>query len=375
MRGSGGPGRQTRVLVVGQTPPPVHGQAVCIARLVRGPLPGVRVTHLRMAYSSTVDRVGRFSWGKVAHLARLTGQAAWHLARNRGTVLYYPPGARPAPLLRDVVFLSLTRPLARATVLHFHAGGAARCLGDHRWLSLATRLALGRADAAVKLLPSADDDGAFLFARRTVVVPNGAEVKRLPRTRPPDDGQVRLLFVGLLGRSKGLDLAVSAVRALAERGLPVRLHAMGSWESDEQRREMAADLASLGDRVRVLGVLSGDRKWQQFADADVMLFPTRYRHEVMPVALLEAMGCGLPVVASRWRCLPDLVQHQKTGLLVPPDQLDPLVDALAELASCPNTRRRLGQAGRARFEAHFSLQRHLEAMAELFRQVDADARR
>ena len=57
-----------QVLIVGQTPPPQHGQAIMIQMLVDGPLKGIDIHHLRMAFSDNMDQVGRFQMRKVAHL-------------------------------------------------------------------------------------------------------------------------------------------------------------------------------------------------------------------------------------------------------------------------------------------------------------------
>ena len=86
-------GSPARVLVVGQTPPPVHGQAVAIQALVDGPLDGVEVTFLRMHFSHTSDEIGRFGLRKVTHLASLVGRSLLALGRDRELILYYPPGS------------------------------------------------------------------------------------------------------------------------------------------------------------------------------------------------------------------------------------------------------------------------------------------
>ena len=359
-----------KVLVLGQTPPPVHGQAMAIEALVRGHLDGVEVTHLRMAYSQETGEIGRFGLRKVTHLASLVGRSWLALARDRDLVLYYPPGSTLMPVLRDVIFLSLVRPMARATVLHFHAGGVSQFVETRGWLRRLTRRALGGAEAAIHLMPSATPDGQYFGARAVFNVPNGADVPRVPRERA-DDGALRLLFVGLHTESKGVRLVIRAVDALRRRGVPCEAHLVGEWcdAAEERACKGLVRKLELSDHVTFRGRLDGQAKWQAYADADLFFFPTFYEAELMPLVIIEAMAQGLPVVASRWRCIPDVVDDGVTGHLFAPRDLAAAVDQLARLHKDQGHRQTLGQAARARYKQHYTLDQHLAAMSTVFKHV------
>jgi glycosyltransferase involved in cell wall biosynthesis len=87
------------------------------------------------------------------------------------------------------------------------------------------------------------------------------------------------------------------------------------------------------------------------------------RREGIPVALMEAMSCGLPVVASRISGVPELVEHGRSGLLTPPGDARAIAEALERLARSPALRRRLGRAGRATVVEHFDLRTQALRMA------------
>jgi len=85
------PRKSVKVLVVGQTPPPFHGQAIMIDMLVKGPLADVSLHHVRMAFSDKIDLVGKLQVSKIPHVFSLILQIVWMKVRFNPTVLYYPP--------------------------------------------------------------------------------------------------------------------------------------------------------------------------------------------------------------------------------------------------------------------------------------------
>lgn len=87
---------------------------------------------------------------------------------------------------------------------------------------------------------------------------------------------------------------------------------------------------------------------------DALIMPSLSRVETAPVAVLEAMASGLPVVASDVGCVREIVVNERSGLIVPPGSLPALVEALGRLAARPDLRADMGQAGRARAVADFT---------------------
>ena len=107
--------------------------------------------------------------------------------------------------------------------------------------------------------------------------------------------------------------------------------------------------------------------------ADVLVHPSH--RDTLPTAILEAMACSLPVVATDVGGIGELVVDGTTGSLVaPPPDAPRLAGALAPLLADRAARRRMGAAGRARFEAHFTVDRWARRMRELYLSVLEEAR-
>ncbi len=95
--------RPVRVLIIGQTPPPIGGQILMIEALVTAHLDGIESRHVRMAYSRDLLENSRFQLRKVAHLASVIGRTWLEMARFRPDVVYYPPGGpNRVPMARDI---------------------------------------------------------------------------------------------------------------------------------------------------------------------------------------------------------------------------------------------------------------------------------
>jgi glycosyltransferase involved in cell wall biosynthesis len=123
--------------------------------------------------------------------------------------------------------------------------------------------------------------------------------------------------------------------------------------------------------VEFLGSCTQPEVADALAAADVLAAPSVAtadgRREGIPVALMEGMACGLPVVASALSGIPELVVDGINGLLVEPGNVEALAAALASLSRDPSLRARLGATARRTVAAEFDIERSGAMLAELFR--------
>jgi glycosyltransferase involved in cell wall biosynthesis len=187
-------------------------------------------------------------------------------------------------------------------------------------------------------------------------------------------GTVRVACVGTLHEVKGQVNLVRACALLRDRGVAVACRLVGRGP-DEPMLRRTIERLGLEDVVTLVGPLSRDGVIDELRAADVLVAPSvvsaRGQREGIPVVLMEAMSCGLPVVASRLSGIPELVEHEQSGLLVTPGRPDELADALARLAEDPDLRRRLGTAGRATIERDFDLRTNATKLVRLFEGASA----
>ncbi|MFK7943592.1 MAG: glycosyltransferase [Paracoccaceae bacterium] len=172
-----------------------------------------------------------------------------------------------------------------------------------------------------------------------------------------------LLFVGRLAAVKGLPVLLEAVASLCRRHPDVRLTMIGDGPERGQI-EALADRLGITENVRFKGYLSQESVAAQLTRTDVFVLPSFA--EGVPVVLMEAMACRVPVVATQIAGVGELVENGVSGLLVPPADLDGLIDAIESLLMDPQRRRVMGNFGRAKVVESFNTVTESKRLAALF---------
>jgi glycosyltransferase involved in cell wall biosynthesis len=237
--------------------------------------------------------------------------------------------------------------------------------------------------------------------RLTVLYRSVPLLDRAPREA---DGPCRILFVGHGFYRKGGPQLVEALQRL--RGIELELRIVSTFEVDwrvypsEERIRQIREQIEHDPRIICLGRLSHEEVEREMCQADVYACPTL--GDSFNSTILEAMGCGLPILATAINAIPEFVEHEGNGLLVGPDDVarpktasaapnsgkheqgggvaappaprastmvDALADACRRLACDEDLRRRLGRRSREIIAARFSLELRNEQLATIYRQA------
>jgi glycosyltransferase involved in cell wall biosynthesis len=192
---------------------------------------------------------------------------------------------------------------------------------------------------------------------------------RVPSTPPPLEVRepMRVVVVADLHWRKGVDVMLAAA---AQAVMPWSLCIVGDGPEREKLESLARALPS-GHPVEFAGRKSDAAN--AAAAGDVFCLPSR--GESFAYVVLEAMACGRPVVASRVDGTDEAVAHERTGLLVPPDDAPALARALDRLATDQKLRRDMGRAAHARAWELFRLDAMVEGTLRLYAQFQAASRR
>jgi len=193
-----------------------------------------------------------------------------------------------------------------------------------------------------------------------------------PRSGPRAPPIWRLLAVGRLVGKKGFDTLLSACRLLRDWGRPLRCDIIGDGPYRERLLEQAQRL-KIGHIVTFHGAQPNDAVYRALRQHDVLVAPSRPTREGdrdgLPTVIIEALSCGIPVVATSFAAIPELVADGQTGRLVPPDAPIALARALRRLFDRPRHAFRMGRRGREQVRRRFQLQREVEKLDAWIRET------
>ena len=185
---------------------------------------------------------------------------------------------------------------------------------------------------------------------------------------------LRLISVGRLIEFKGFHHLIEALRIVKGRGLAVRQLIIGDgpWRERLQRQ---IDDADMENDILLAGPQDLETIKRELSVSDIFALACcvdqQGASDILPTVIMEAMAVGLPVVSTRLVGVPEMVGHEKTGLLVPPGDAPALAGAIERLARDPALRQAMGEAAREECGRKFSLSVTGQQVAMLFRGLGA----
>ncbi|MEA3335524.1 MAG: glycosyltransferase family 4 protein [Chloroflexota bacterium] len=245
----------------------------------------------------------------------------------------------------------------------FFDGGSAVSRRLVRWtLRSATRVIVLSPGWQPVLVEIADAGPGFV--QRVVMLSNPVDCQLI---RPPDNPETRLpnqvLFLGDFSRRKGVRDLIAAVPQVAAAHPGVKVVICGGEPPPDLLREAVA----FPEAVVFPGFVRGDDKLKLLQESSLLVLPSFA--EGLPIAVLEAMAAGLPVVTTPVGGIPDIFEEPRNGLLVPPGDVTALAGAITALLDDPDLRDRMGNQNRRQALAEYDISIYVERLLELYRSV------
>jgi glycosyltransferase involved in cell wall biosynthesis len=187
--------------------------------------------------------------------------------------------------------------------------------------------------------------------------------------RNEKDLSLRVLYLGYLGRAKGSFDLIEAAQIIRSRGMNLHFDLVGDELSPGEMKQLSQliDNAQLDNLVRIHPAASGPAKMAFFRAADMFAYPSH--HEGMPMAVIEAMASGLPIVATRVGGLPDLVADGVNGILVDPQSPEKFASALCELYFNEPLRLSMQEKSYHLASEHYDIEKRVPQLVTVYKKV------
>lgn len=322
-------------------------------------------------FASQAENIERFPVDRL--FTPRSPEEYWTFARRERVELVV---SHFGPLGTTGLPMALMNDLPAVTI--FHGYDVSMALGEPHWVErYRTLAALGMHGLCISDAGSRRLASIGWPATQLTTIHLGVDTQRFryrPRDRHGAGSTVRLLMVARLVAKKGVDVAIRAVRLVRDAGVDAELRVIGDGQERASLETLIAEL-KLESSVTLAGAQSHAAVAAVLDAADILLqcsvTAPNGDQEGIPVALMEAQACGVPVIATRHSGIPELVLDGSTGLLTDEHDVPGLANAIISLVREPTFASRLAQAGRARVEEEFERTRQAERFTHLFRTLIA----
>jgi glycosyltransferase involved in cell wall biosynthesis len=261
--------------------------------------------------------------GTVCYLASQYLGLTWSFTIHGTSGFDYPAGLLLGEKIKSASFT--------ACVSHFVRAQAQRCVAPDEW-------------------------------QKVFISHCGVDLAALPvRKRDGEAKSLRVLSVGRLSPEKALPGLVEAFAEIRRRGLDAKLDIIGDGP-ERHALEQQIQRLNLTDCCALLGQKSGPQVLEEMARSDIFVMSSLM--EGLPVVLMEALALEVPVIAPCVAGIPELVEHERSGLLYVVSDWGGLANCLGRLISDPELRARLGREGRQRVVEEFAIERAVEPIAK-----------
>lgn len=350
------------ILFIVPLPPPVHGSAMMCqyikdSRLINDTF---HCDYVNLSTSRRMDEIGKRSVKKIFRFIGSYFSVLGKLFTHHYDACYLAITCHGMGFLKDAPFVVLCKLFGRKVVIHQHNKGMANDVDrwPYRWL-----LPLVYRNTTVillswKLYPDVEK---VVKREQVMICPNGIpDIDQIPHRQP--HAIPHLLFLSNLIESKGVIDLLDACKILKDKGYRFVCNFVGGETKDINAERFNAEVKKRGldQTVCYLGSKYGESKMKQYADNDMLVFPTC--NDCFPLVLLEAMQNKLPTVSTDVGGIPDIVSNGETGLICEKHFPNDLADKIEKLLDNPEIAIRMGEEGRKRFLENYTISKHEEVV-------------
>lgn len=365
-----------RVLITGHLPPPIGGMATYYQTLLNSSL-SKHVDYRFVQTSSQKRRLansGRFTASNLIAAVRDCVRFTHALASFHPQIVHIGT-AFGLSFLKNSYCVLISRLLRKQVLLHPHCSLSFLYFDRSKTWQWFFRQVIRRTNGIVVLSQEWFQLESIVPGCKVFYLPNAvnlAEYREVFENRKAGSHRrdpLSILYLGYLGKAKGSFDLLEAAKQTEERGVKMIFNLVGSELTPGELNLLHEKIQTLHLKafVKLHEPVYDADKMALFRNADIFVYPSY--HEGIPMAVLEAMGSGLPVVASRTGGLPDLVHDGVNGILIEPGHPVQLADALCSLAKNPSRRLAMQKESHQIVRDRFSMDRHVSQLINIYEQV------
>lgn len=325
--------KKKKVLFILHYSPPVHGaskvgDSILNSNIIKDVL---NAKFIKIKSSQNLNEIGKFSLFKLYYLIELFFKVSIALLLFRPKAIYYTMSPSGFAFFRDVIIqlpIKLYAFFTRADIyFHYHARGIDDFVSDSKFKLNLTNFVTSKVNLIfISELLKTEIEKLNRY-KGVYFIPNGVEntlsnevFTNILELRSSNT-QTRILYLSNMIKEKGYDLVLQIAKQFKNvNNQNIKIDFAGGWasEEDEMFFKSYVEEHKLNDIVQYHGLVLGEKKKELFSNSSLFVFPSRYRHEVFPLSILEALSYGLPILSFRIGATPEII-NDKIGQLTNKD--------------------------------------------------------
>ena len=368
----------SRILFILHLPPPVHGSSMVGYYIKESQAINevFQCKFINLSTSRTMDEMGKKPLQKIGRYFLILFNVMSHLIFFRPHLVYLALTAKGPAFYKDSVIALLAKLFQKKIVYHFHNKGVSTCQNYYVDNYLYKKVFNNSYFILLSkyLYP---DIKKYVNKTEVFFCPNGIPAIEFDKYLADKDTSLSLkyesceiLFLSNLIESKGVFVLINACKILLDRHIPFHCTFIGGiGDVTEEQFNIKVKELGLEKHILFAGKKYGDEKKEYFLQADIFVFPTYYEYETFGLVNLEAMQFSLPIISTFEGGIPEIIENEVTGFLIPQRNAEILAEKLELLITNPKLRIQMGEAGREKYLREYTLQNFEDRLIEILERI------
>jgi glycosyltransferase involved in cell wall biosynthesis len=359
------------ILILGKLPPPYMGPSIATEILLNSGLKeNFKLIHVNTKINDDLNEIGKWSFRKIKNNFNIWNGMITKIRMNKPDLVLIPISQSTIGFLKDSVFIMIARFYKCKTLLHLRGSNFKQWLNRTNFLVKWYSVKCLKSTQGVIVL---GQNLRYIFEEyfpkeKIFVSPNGGNYN-LPERIRQDNEKIRILYLGNLQASKGIqDVIDAAIIMQQTHAGKFELEIIGAWRNEELKSNCLKKAETSGLPVNFFPPESGKNKLQHLRNADIFVFPPR-EPEGHPWVIVEAMAAGLPIISTDKGAIIESVIDGRNGYIVPSGNPKEIAFRMVELTDNKDLRERMGRESRKRYEEAFTEEKMVSNLSTIFNSV------
>lgn len=348
-------------------PPPIHGAAMMGKYLHDSTLinDSFECHYINLALAKNLMDIGKGGARKLVHFIKLLINIVHTIRKEKPTLCYVTPNAKGPAFYKDFIVVMILKGMGQKVIVHYHNKGVAA--NQNKLLdNFMYRCFFKNIKVILLAEPLYTDIKKYVNKRDLYICPNGIPIgtAQIPLEEKSTNKEFNILFLSNMMKEKGVWDLVEACQILKSEEKKFHCNFVGKWSDiSEDKLKEQIDSLKLEEYVTTHGAKYGNEKIAFMQKAAIFVLPTH--NECFPLVLLEAMEYALPCISTNEGGIPAIIAEGKTGFRVEKQNPRALAEKIEYLMEHPDLCKKMGEAGKEKFQKHFTLEHFELRMKEI----------